>query len=332
MTIFKIFNSLSRDFSNPKISIFYFIILLSFSLGFLLTCAHGDNNSEVGSNLPVFNFVVAGDFGCGDEAKKTIEAMANMKPELVLALGDLAYTKDPICWFDMIKPLENSSKFKISFGEHDVSHGIADYDQYLRHFNLTKPYYSFNYKNIHFLAMATPKNMLIPYNVTSAQYQFVKDDLKSAHENKSINWIIVYTFRSFYSSNTTHPGQEELRDVFHPLFEKYGVDLVLQAHNHNYQRTYPISYNVTKPSTPIITNRNTENYTNIVNGQIFITLGTGGAEFYNFTGHAPFIAKQLLLHGFLNVDVANNGSKLWITFYENTGVARDHITISKTKG
>ena len=105
MTIFKIFNSLSRGFSNPKISIFYFIILLSFSLGFLLTCAHGDNNSEASSNLPVFNFVVAGDFGCGDEAKKNIEVMANMKPELVLALGDLAYTKDPICWFDMIKPL-----------------------------------------------------------------------------------------------------------------------------------------------------------------------------------------------------------------------------------
>jgi hypothetical protein len=120
--------------------------------------------------------------------------------------------------------------------------------------------------------------------------------------------------------------------MFSILSDKYGVDLVLQAHNHNYQRTYPISYNVTKPSTPIITNRNTENYTNIVNGQIFITLGTGGAEFYNFTGHAPFIAKQLLLHGFLNVDVANNGSKVWITFYENTGVARDHITISKTKG
>ncbi|TLX66246.1 MAG: hypothetical protein E6L03_09800 [Thaumarchaeota archaeon] len=329
MKILNIFYLLTRDFWNPCSSVFYFIILFSFSLGSLLGCAHGYDNSKVSSKLNEFNFVVAGDFGCGDEAKKTIEAMGSMKPELVMALGDLAYKKYPICWFNMIKPLENNSKFKISFGQHDVSHGNVTYNQYLKHFNLTKPYYSFDYENVHFLVMATPKNTLIPYNATSDQYQFVKDDLKSAHENKSINWIIVYSFRSFYSSNTTHPGLDELQDTYHPLFDKYGVDIVLQAHNHNYQRTYPLSYNVTKQYNPTITDRNTDHYNNIENGQIFITVGTGGAEFYNFTGQAPYIVKQLLLHGFLNVDVTNNGSKLWITFYQNTGMARDHITISK---
>jgi hypothetical protein len=139
-----------------------------------------------------------------------------MKPELVLALGDLAYKKNPNCWFNMIAPLENNSKFKISFGEHDVSRGNVTYNQYLKHFNLTKPYYSFDYKNIHLLAMATPKNTLIPFNERSDQYQFVKDDLKSAHENKSINWIIVYSYRPFYSFNTTHPGLDILQDAFIP--------------------------------------------------------------------------------------------------------------------
>lgn len=231
----------------------------------------------------------------------------------------------------MIRPLENNSKFKISFGEHDVSRGNATYNEYLRHFNLTKPYYSFDYKNVHFQAMATPKNSLIPYNVSSEQYQFVKDDLKNAHENNSINWIIVYAFRPFYSSNTTHPGLDELQDTYHSLFDKYGVDLVLQAHNHNYQRTYPLSYNITKQFTPIITDKNNESYENIEHGQIFITVGTGGAEFYNFTGQAPYIVKQLMLHGFLNVDVTDNGRKLSATFYENTGIARDHMIISKIK-
>jgi len=28
----------------------------------------------------------------------------------------------------------------------------------------------------------------------------------------------------------------------HPLFQKYGVDLVLYGHNHYYQRTYPLAY------------------------------------------------------------------------------------------
>jgi predicted MPP superfamily phosphohydrolase len=320
---------LSKDFSVSCNVVLCFIILFSFSAGCVY--AYDNSSSDVSSKLNEFNFAVAGDFGCGDEAKKTIEAMVSKKPEVVLALGDLAYKKNPDCWFNMISPLENISNFKISFGEHDVSRGNITYNQYLKHFNLTKPYYSFDYKNVHFIAMATPKNILIPYNDTSEQYQFVKRDLMEANINKNINWIIVYSFRPFYSSNSTHPGLDELQNLYHPLFDKYHVDLILQAHNHNYQRTYPLSYNSTRQSTPIITDKNTESYNNIKNGQIFITVGTGGAEFYNFTGQAPYVVKQLLLHGFLNVDVTDNGSKLSLTFYNNTGMARDHIIISKTK-
>jgi predicted MPP superfamily phosphohydrolase len=320
---------LSKDFSVSCNVVLCFIILFSFSAGCVY--AYDNSSSDVSSKLNEFNFAVAGDFGCGDEAKKTIEAMVSKKPEVVLALGDLAYKKNPDCWFNMISPLENISNFKISFGEHDVSRGNITYNQYLKHFNLTKPYYSFDYKNVHFIAMATPKNILIPYNDTSDQYQFVKRDLMEANINKNINWIIVYSFRPFYSSNSTHPGLDELQNLYHPLYDKYHVDLILQAHNHNYQRTYPLSYNSTRQSTPIITDKNTESYNNIKNGQIFITVGTGGAEFYNFTGQAPYVVKQLLLHGFLNVDVTDNGSKLSLTYYNNTGMARDHIIISKTK-
>ena len=322
---------LPKDFSIFCNVVLFLIILFSFSSCRLLGFVYAYDNSEVGSKLNEFNFAAAGDFGCGAEAKKTTEAMVNMKPEVVLALGDLAYKKIPDCWFNMISPLENISNFKISFGEHDVSRGNFTYDQYLKHFNLTKPYYSFDYKNVHFIAMATPKNTLIPYNATSDQYQFIKRDLMEANKNNNTDWIIVYAFRPFYSSNSTHPGLDELQDLYHPLFDKYHVDLILQAHNHNYQRTYPLSYNYTRQYTPIITDKNTESYNNIKNGQIFVTVGTGGAEFYNFTGQAPYVVKQLLLHGFLNVDVTNNGSKLSLTFYENTGIARDHFTISKTK-
>lgn len=313
--------------------LFFFILLLVFVMS-ATSVLEGDLDPFVNSQShpkgsQEFNFVVAGDFGCGEEAKKTVGTMVSKKPELVIALGDLAYRKNPDCWFSLISPLEKNNKSKISFGEHEISRGNVTYNQYLKYYNLTKPYYSFDYKNVHFLAMATPKNKLIPFNDTSEQYQFVKRDLMEANKSKIIDWIIVYTFRSFYSSNTTHPGLDELQDAYHPLFDKYGVDIVLQAHNHNYQRTYPLSYNVTKQFTPIITDRNTEHYNNVENGQIFFTVGTGGADFYNITGQAPYVVKQLLRHGFLNVDVTDNGSKLSVMFYENTGVADDHIIITK---
>jgi Calcineurin-like phosphoesterase len=109
--------------------------------------------------------------------------------------------------------------------------------------NMIKPFYSFNYQNVHFLAMATAKNSIIPYQNGSEQYNYVQDDLMYAHNNKSIDWIIVYSFRPFYSSVTSHSGQRELPDIYHRLFDEYGVDMVLQAHSHNYQRTFPLRYN-----------------------------------------------------------------------------------------
>jgi predicted MPP superfamily phosphohydrolase len=287
-------------------------------------------NEKEHTNTSDFNFAVAGDFGCESEAKKTINAIESREPELVIALGDLAYKKDPQCWFDLISPLDTNNKFKISLGEHDVSRGNNAYQSYLKHFNLTKPYYSFDYDNVHFLVMATAKNKIIPYNYSSEQYQFVNTDLAKASKNKNIDWIAVFSFRTFYSSNTTHPGLDELQDAYHPLFDKYHVDLVFQAHNHNYQRTYPLSYNSTKQYTPIITDRNAEHYRNIERGQLFLTAGTGGAEFYNFTGQSPYVVKQFLRHGFLDVESTDNGSKLHISFYDNNGVIYDQISVSRS--
>ena len=68
---------------------------------------------------------------------------------------------------------------------------------------------------------------------------FVKSDLAQASKNNKIDWIIVCGYRPFYTSPTAHPAPDSLTDVYPPLFEKYGVDLVITAHNHNYQRTYP---------------------------------------------------------------------------------------------
>ncbi len=273
-------------------------------------------NVVSGANLQNFNFVAAGDFSCTDYTKSTTSNMISKKPELILALGDLSYQRTPDCWFNTIAPLDKKNSVKIAIGEHDVDIKLTRYNQYIRHFNLTKPYYSFNYQNVHYLAMATGKQQVIPYDNTSEQYRFVKEDLIGAHKNKSISLIIVYSFRPFYSSNTTHPGQAVLRDNYHPLFDKYGVDIVLQAHNHNYQRTYPLNYNQNTPANPIVIDKHLQNYYH-PKGPIFVTVGTGGAPLYNFSGQKPYVVAQFARHGFLNVEVAGNGSNLTATFYDN---------------
>jgi hypothetical protein len=317
------------------VSVLYFLILVTFSSQYLLVDIFAeDKHTPTSKMLKNFNFAAAGDFGCGDEPNRTVRAMMEKNPEIVLALGDLSYKTSTSCWLDSIVPLETNATVKIAFGSHDLNRKLTKYNDYVRHFNMTSPYYSFNYQNVHFLAMATGKNKIIPFNETSKQYEFVKEDLEKAYENKSINWIIVYSFRPFYSSNTTHPGVDELQDLYHPLFTKHGVDIVLQAHNHNYQRTYPIMYNETRPFTPVITYKETSKYIHDPKGAIFIIAGTGGAELHNFTGQAPYVITQYQKHGFLNVDIDNSKNEYGLSgmFYENGNMNKqDQFSITKKK-
>ena len=241
-------------------------------------------NSDKTRDKPVkiqdFNFVAAGDFGCGDEPNRTIGGMTKMDPEIVIALGDLSYDKSADCWLNSMTPLDNPGRIKISIGNHDLTKKMIKYNTYLQHFNLTKPYYSFEYQNVHFLGMATAKNSIIPYKYGSEQYNFVAEDLRRAHNNKNIEWIIVYSFRPFYSSISEHLAEPELTDTYATLFDNYSVDVVLQAHNHNYQRTFPLVYNASSFYPlyyPEISDNHDTKYKE-PSGPIFITVGTGGAE------------------------------------------------------
>jgi predicted phosphohydrolase len=280
-------------------------------------------SSAKSSNID-FNFVAAGDWGCDTKAHDTVNNMQNKSPELVLALGDLSYQKSANCWFDMMSPLLN--KTKIVFGDHEYNFkNSSRLDEYLKEFDLNKQYYSFNYGNVHFLAMSSE----VAFDKKSKQYEFVTSDLKQAADNKSINWIVAYIYETLYSSPTLHNTTDNLRDTYHPIFDKYHVDLVLQAHSHNYQRSYPLKYNENDPSNPIIADKNEKEYFK-PDGSIFTVVGTGGADLHNFTGQAPFIVKQFQRFGFLDVDIVKNGTAMNGTFYENRDMTdKDHFTIRK---
>lgn len=251
-------------------------------------------------------------------------------PDLMLALGDLSYEKDGTCWFKLVSPLDSPGKIRIAIGDHDIDPDLSRYKEYLDHFNLTKPYYSFDYQNVHFLAMATGKEKVVPFGNTSEQYRFIEQDLKNAYDNETIDWIIVFSFKPLYSSNSTHPGSDRLRETYHPPFDKYDVDIVLQAHNHNYQRTYPLEYNEGNDFSPIVSDKHKRQYRGELDGPIFVTVGTAGRDLHNLTGKAPFVVREFLSHGFLTVQVTDNGSNLTATFNENReGKDKDQFSIIK---
>src|ERR671918_1936755 len=307
------------------------------------------------SSLPStanFNFAAVGDWGCTGDTTNTIKNIQNKDPELVLALGDLSYENTGNCWLNETGSINN--KLKIAMGNHE--HGEEGdptfiQTQYKKHFGLSNTYYSIDYYNVHFIAI----DSMLPYTINSPQYSFVRNDLISTSQNPNIKWIIVYFHHPMYTSASEHSSDLLLRETYHPLFDQYGVDLVLQGHNHNYQRSYPIAYNnnndnnnynkisninnddisskptITSANTPTLTSTNTNTYNNPT-GEIYVTAGTGGESLYDFKNKADFIATQYKGYGFFNVDISSDGTKLTGTFYanEDIGSVKDTFTITKS--
>lgn len=273
-----------------------------------------------------FNIAAVGDWACNDNSQNTLKNIVSKKPELIIALGDLSYQRTAECWFDIISSVDNITR--IVRGDHDNDFRMS---QYMQHFNMSKEFYSFNNGNIHFLIMSTE----IPYELGSEQYEFVKSDLENASTNSTIDWIITAYHQPAYISQNDCKGcspRVTLRELYHPLFDKYNVDLVLQAHNHNYERSYPILYNSMDSENPLIVNSNKNSYnydTDNSHGVIFATVGTGGGELNNFEVKVPYVVTQHRGFGFLNIELTNNGTRLNSTFYANDGTLPDHFTIDK---
>ena len=283
--------------------------------------------SSAAVTLGNFNFAAAGDWGCTSNTINTVQNIIDLDPEFVLALGDLSYDSSAKCWLEIVSPIAN--KTMITIGNHDTDSTIK-LKEYTDFFGLKGQYYSFNYQNVHFIVMSTE----LPYEDGSEQYNFVNNDLSKVSLNPDIDWIVVDYHSLAYTSPANigkgNSAEKELRDIYHPLFVKYNVDLVLQAHNHNYQRSYPIIYNNASSENPIITDTNNNNNYYDPKGMIFGTVGTGGESLYPLTGQAPYVATQYVGFGFLNVDVINDGTTLSGKFFANDGTIKDQFTIIKS--
>jgi len=300
------------------------------------------DNSALGGNLDLhipnseLDFVVAGDYGCDSKTRQTIKDMVEQDTDLAFALGDLSEVKNPNCFFDIVSKLDNKDKFKIALGESDTDsnevRSSSRFSDFVRHFDLESPFYSFDYKNVHFLAMSTGKSAFIPYAPGSAQYEFINDDLSRAANNTNVDWIIVYGYRPLYTSPTIHPSTEILRETYAPLFEKYGVDLVMTSHNHNYQRSYPLVYNVVHSREPIIKDVNASYYS-MPGVPIYVVVGTAGNNLYDFRGQAPFMVTQFRETGFLHVNITKAEQNVLTGTFHNVGTGNydDRFIIVKSK-
>ena len=117
-------------------------------------------------------------------------------------------------------------------GNHDEVDENAD--RYISHFNVPDngadgsipgTTYSFDYGPVHFVFLNTESNI-------KGQTKWLRQDLSATDKP----WIIVALHRGPYGGNQ----DKSILKRWVPVFDEFGVDLVLQGHNHEYSRSFPL--------------------------------------------------------------------------------------------
>lgn len=258
-----------------------------------------------------FRFTAFGDQGVSANAAAVTQAVAAEAPEFHFHVGDLCYAYrtgvgsdallpdeyqtrivDPAvwdAWLAQIEPVAAAVPWMPTIGNHEMEpgYGLRGYGGFLGRFSLPsggaatgdEPVvtYSFDYGNARFIALdANDANYEIPYNagyLGSVQDAWLTERLASARAPGSgIDWIVVGYHQCSYCTNLLHASDAGLRDRWDALFARYQVDLVVNGHNHSYERAHPVVAGRLGP----LDNVHVAELDPTTDGTTFITAGSGG--------------------------------------------------------
>jgi uncharacterized protein (TIGR03382 family) len=270
------------------------------------------------------HFTAVGDFGTGGtDQKRVAAAMLEARPELFVALGDNAYssgTEEELqsnLFAPMAELLAEVPLFA-SLGNHEyvTNQGQPYLDNlYLPSNNPanSERYYSFDWGHVHFVALDS--NCAIGLAsadrcALAAQKAWLEKDLAATPQP----WKVVFFHHPPWSSGD-HGSQLAMRRNFAPIFEKYGVDLVLTGHDHNYERSKPMKGDAIagagQPGVP------------------YLVVGGGGASLRAFPDAKPdwSVVRDDNAHGFLDVKVVDG--TLTAELVTTEGQVLDRFTLRK---
>lgn len=196
------------------------------------------NDHQISSS---FRFVALGDVGTGNIGQLAIAEEMNLYFQqhpfaLVLMTGDNIYEDGNIerVGATFGRPYRFLRQQEVPFyavlGNHDLrTNNGVDQVNYSA-FNMQGRYYSFTKGIVQFFALDTNDNA-----DWSQQIPWLKRNLAAS----KATWKIVFGHHPLYSSGA-HGSSSELIDLLSPLFAKYGVQLYLNGHDHDYERTEQI--------------------------------------------------------------------------------------------
>ncbi|MBT2364922.1 hypothetical protein J7E88_06190 [Streptomyces sp. ISL-10] len=71
----------------------------------------------------------------------------------------------------------------------------------------------------------------------------VEKALAAEHADKGVDFIVALVHQAAFSSSSRHGADDGVRETWLPAVARYSVDLVLQGHDHNYERSHVLAGN-----------------------------------------------------------------------------------------
>ena len=305
---------------------FFLVIILFISLftsnqlvPFLKAFASGQYH-QFQTSSPSFTFTAGGDIGANSNSATTLDLIAKSSSQFHVALGDLSYSEitPESAWCSFVQSHVGSSfPFELVSGNHedggDGQDGLIDtFAQCLPDSlgavgTYGKEYY-FDYpatSPISRFIMISPgltftNGGMYSYAAGTAHYNWVANTIDNARA-AGIKWVIVGMHIPCISMGII--PCDIGNDILNLLISKK-VDLILQAHDHNYQRSKQLALNSTTcsaiqaetyNSNCVVNDGSTGSYTKGL-GPLIVIIGTVGEGLFNINtsdGDAGFFAKWM---------------------------------------
>ncbi|MDW6059658.1 metallophosphoesterase family protein [Streptomyces sp. FXJ1.4098] len=332
-----------------------------------------------------FVFTAFGDQGVSYDALANDQLLLGQHPAFHLHAGDLCYADttghgqktdvfDARVWDSFLAQTASvaaSVPWMVTTGNHDMEawYSPDGYGGQLARWSLpgngpdprkAPGVYSFTYANVAVVALDAND---VSYEITAntgytggEQTRWLDRRLGQLRAQPGIDFIVVFFHHCAFSTTSAHASDGGVRDAWVPLFEKHQVDLVINGHNHVYERTDAIRGGRVAKRVPVGGSADA-----VRDGIVYATAGGAGAHLYEFPvpdsyeGHVKDLDEVKTFHwakdgsknkdtvewsrvrytgfSFLAVEVRPGPSpKLTVTTLAESGERVDHFEVVRTPG
>jgi hypothetical protein len=238
-------------------------------------------------------------------AGDTTLGVERLRPLFHLLNGDLCYANvadDRVrTWWDFWENNSRSARNRAWMPapgnhENELGNGPIGYQAYQTYFALPPAsgqteltrglWYAFTVGSMRVISIANDDicyqdggNSYVRGYSKGAQKAWLEKELAAARSDSAIDWLVVCMHQVAISTVDKFNGADlGIRQEWTPLFDKYGVDLVVCGHEHHYERSHPLrgwQNNATLTPVPAATSTDVIDTTK---GTVHMVIGGGGTS------------------------------------------------------